>query len=295
MIQFYRKILLYFVVLISSNFCFSQIKHEYVGGIKLNDSTAVSYKVVFVENKGSVTGFSVTDLRGEHETRSNIFGEYSEVEKELNFRETGIIYTKSPVSQDDFCFLNVTAKNFVFGKTKSIKTKFVGLFSDNTKCIDGEIILNSIEKIEKRINKVADKINKSKKVPDSIKQKLKMIKIMDSLQMNILKKNETLSYFTKSNKLRFIIYDGGKDDGDKINIIVNGKTLLKSYEADSSEKHLDIELVNYKTSVVIEAVNEGTIMPNTVVVKIDDGNNIIKALSNLKILERTQIDILKSD
>lgn len=294
MMNFYCKILLYFCVLLLNSFCFSQNTYDYVGGIKLNDSTVVSYKVSFVENKGKISGFSVTDLRGEHETRSNIFGEYYRDKRELNFRETGIVYTKSPVSQDDFCFLNVTTKNFAFGKTKSIKTNFVGLFSDNTKCIDGEIILNSIEKVEKRINKISDKINKSKKVPDSIKQKLNIIKMMDSLQMNILKKNQILSYFTKSKKVKFIIYDGGQEDGDKITISVNGKVLLKSYEANLNEKYIDIELNNYKTSIVIEANNEGDIAPNTVVVKIDDGINIIKSLSNLKTSERTQIDILKS-
>ena len=110
------------------NFCFSQEKHEYVGGVKLNDSTIISYKIFFKEVTGKVYGYSVTDLRGEHETQSNIFGEYDKKSKELSFRETGIVYTKSPVSQDDFCFLNVTVKNFVFGKTKSFKSKFVGLF-----------------------------------------------------------------------------------------------------------------------------------------------------------------------
>tara|TARA_R110002049_G_scaffold88627_6_gene223506 strand:- start:486 stop:1364 length:879 start_codon:yes stop_codon:yes gene_type:complete len=287
--------LLIFFFLSVSNLISSQEKFEYVGGLKLNDTTIVSFKISFVEKAGEVRGFSVTDIGGEHETMSNIFGEYNKDDKELSFREIGIVYTKSPVSQEDFCFLNVTAKNFVFGKTKSIKTKFVGLFSDNTRCIDGEVILNTIEKVEKRISKVTDKISRSKKIPDSIKQKLNVVKMMDSLQMNILRKNETLSYFTKSKKIRFIIYDGGQDDGDKINIIVNGKTLLKSYKANSSEKYLDIELATYKTSVVVEAINEGTIAPNTVVVKIDDGKNIIRALSNLKTLERTQIDILKSN
>ena len=290
-----RISLFIFLFFWASNFIYSQEKYEYVGGLKLNDSTLVSFKVSFIDKGEEVRGFSITDIGGEHETMSNIFGEYDKDNKELSFREIGIVYTKSAVSQNDFCFLNVTVKNFVFGKTKSIKTAFVGLFSDSTKCIDGEIILNTLEKVDKRIDKVTEKISRSKKIPDSLKQKLNMLKIMDSIQMNILRKDETLSYFTKSKKLRFIIYDGGQDDGDKINISVNGKLLLKSFKANATEKHLEIELTTSKTSVVIEAINEGTIAPNTVVVKIDDGNNIFKALSNLKTSERTQIDILKSN
>ncbi|MFI1743163.1 hypothetical protein [Thalassobellus sediminis] len=276
------------------NYCLSQEKYEFVGGVKLNDSTVVSYKIFFKEQADRVSGYSVTDLRGEHETKSNIIGEYDVKKKELSFRETGIVYTKSPISQDDFCFLNVTVKNFVFGKTKNVKTNFIGLFSDNTKCINGEIMLNAIEKVEKRLEKVVKKISNSKKIPDSIKQKVNLIKMMDSLNMNILRKNQTLSVFSKANKINLIIYDGGKEDGDKITISANGKVLVNEYEADINKKTISIDLIDEKTSVVIKANNEGSIAPNTIVVEIDDNNNYIKALSNLKKGESTQIDILKS-
>ena len=78
----------------------------------------------FVERNGEVKGYSVTDIGGEHETRSNIFGEYDKEKKILNFREVGIVYTKSTISQNDFCFLNTSFKNFVFGKTKKVKANF---------------------------------------------------------------------------------------------------------------------------------------------------------------------------
>lgn len=276
------------------NICLSQEDYEYVGGVKLNDSTVISYKIIFKEKAGKVNGYSVTDLRGEHETKSNIVGEYDDKKKELSFRETGIVYTKSPISQDDFCFLNVNVENFVFGRTKNIKANFVGLFSDNTECINGEIMLNALDKVEKRINKVVKKISDSKKIPDSIKQKVNLIKMMDSLNMNILRKNQTLSVFSKADKIDLIIYDGGKDDGDKITILANGKVLVNQYEADGNKKIISIDLINKKTSIVIKANNEGSIAPNTIVVEIDDNNNYIKALSNLKKGETTQIDVLKS-
>ena len=284
---------LFLFALLFFNVCLSQERYEYVGGVKLNDSTIISYKINFAENEGEVSGFSVTDLGGEHETQSNIFGEYDVENKALSFRETGIVYTKSPISQDDFCFLNVTVKNFVFGKTKNFKSNFVGLFSDNTECINGEIMLNAIEKVEERMNKLVKKINKSKSVADSIKQKVSLLKVMDSLNMNILKKDQTLSVFTEADKIDLIVYDGGKEDGDEVTIMVNGKTLINAYKAKNSKKIITIDLVNDKTSIVIKATNEGSIAPNTIVVEIDDNNNHIKALSSLKKGETTGIDILK--
>ncbi|GAA4810432.1 hypothetical protein [Litoribaculum gwangyangense] len=282
-------------IFISFNCSYSQDTYEFIGGIKLNDTTSITYRVLLNLNHSEVYGYSITDLGGEHETRSNIFGEYDNDKRELSFRETGIVYTKSPVSQQDFCFINTTVKGFLFGKTKMIKTKFVGLFSDNTKCIDGELFMSSVEKVEKQMEKVTKKLNKTNRIPDSIKQKINPIKLMDSLNMNILRKNQVLSMFSKANQVKINIYDGGKLDGDKITIMVNGKPYLTNYEAQSHKKNLVLNLIEDKTSVVIKALNEGSIKPNTIVVELDDQKNTIKALSNLKTGETTRIDILKTN
>lgn len=288
------KASLNFLFLFCLAMAFAQEKHDYIGGIILNDSISISYKLSITENKGMVKGYSITDLGGENETRSNIFGEYNKENKELSFRETGIVYTKSPVSQQDFCFINTTVKGFVFGKTNKAKTKFVGLFSDNTPCINGELFLSAAEKVEERINRVAKKISRSNKIADSVKQKINIVKMMDSLNMNVLRSNQILSVFSKSKKINLIIYDGGKEDGDKISITANGKTILKSYQANNFKRIVQLLLDNEKTEVVISADNEGSIAPNTIVVEIEDESNKIKALSNLKVGETTQIDILKT-
>ncbi|SEQ37106.1 hypothetical protein SAMN05421824_1476 [Hyunsoonleella jejuensis] len=286
--------LLFFMTFFVSSVVNTQNKFDYVGGVKLNDSLIITYKVNFEENKGQVKGYSITDIGGEHETRSNIFGEYNKDEKTLSFREIGIVYTKSPISQNDFCFLNTTLKNFVFGKTKKVRANFIGLFSDNTECINGELILSTQEKAEQRVQKVVNKINNSKKITDSVKQKLNEFNLMNVLKMNILKKDQTLSIFSKSSSIKLIVFDGGKLDGDEINIMINGETILNNYRANKSEKIIVLELKNKKTSIVIKANNEGEIAPNTVVVKLDDGTNEIKALSNLQTGETTQIDILRN-
>lgn len=290
----YKKYLLFFLIFITVDICFSQSQNEFFGAVILNDSISITYKINILEKNGNVKGYSVTDLGGEHETRSNIFGEYDKVNKELSFRETGIVYTKSLVSQDDFCFMNVTIKNFTFDRTKNITTNFFGLFSDNTECIHGKLILRSIEKVEARLNKVSKKINKSKKIADSIKSKINPLKMMDSLNMNILRKNQTLSVFSKSKKIKLTVYDGGKEDGDKISISSNGKLLINNFEVKNNKNVFFINLIEDKTSILIKANNEGNISPNTVVVEFDDGKNDIKALSNLKIGETTQIDIIKA-
>ena len=271
----------------------SQDSGEYVGAIKLNDSSIITYRINLKIDKTKVEGYSITDLGGEHETKSNIVGFYDEKKNKLTFNEIGIIYTKSPVIQKDFCFIYFEPVDYKIGKTKYFKGSFKGLFSDGQECISGEIYLNSVENVNKRMAKVSKKINNSNRVPDSLKVKFNDLNLMDKINVNVLKANRTLSVFTKSKTINLELYDGGQEDGDVISISVNGKTVLDNFTVSSIRKILSVELQNDKTTIVLTAKSVGTISTNTAVIEINDEENNIRALTNLKIGETTQIDILK--
>lgn len=288
-----KKIILFLLLILNSySQIYSQESNEYVGAIKLNDSSIITYKIKFTEKNGELRGYSITDLKGEHETKSTIIGTYDNQDKLFSFKETEIIYTKSVVSENDFCFVNFSPVNFKLGKTKHFSGEFKGLFLDGEECINGEIYLNAIENINKRIVKVAKKIDKSKRISDSIKANIDPIKLMDSLNLNILKADKTISVFSKSKKINLIIYDGGQEDGDIVTVLVNNIIVLDNYEIDFSKKIIPINLIENKTSIVLKANNVGSISTNTAVIEINDNNNDIKALTNLKKGEKTQIDII---
>lgn len=272
------------------NLSFSQNSYEYVGAIKLNDSSLIKYQVKFTETKGIINGHSITDIGGLHETKSNLLGTYNADLKLLEFKEMDIIYTKSKVIQEDFCFVNFTSLKYKLGNSK-INGSFQGLFSDNTECINGEIILNSKEKLTKRVKKVQRLISKTKKIPDSLKENFKMVNIMDSIQMNVLRTNQVMSVFSKSKKVRVEIYDGGKLDGDKITLKVNGEVLLSNFETTFKPKILNITLNDKKTSILLMANNVGSISTNTAVIEFFIDDQKIRALSNLKAKEFTQVDL----
>jgi len=272
---------------------YSQDTSEYVGAIKLNDSSVITYKVNFKISGTKVEGFSVTDFGGEHETKSNLVGFYDQEKKKLAFNEIGIIYTKSPVTQKDFCFIHFRPTNYKNGKTSYFKGDFKGLFSDGQECISGEIYLNSVEKASEKLAKVSKKINNSNRVPDSVKVKFNNLKLMDRVNTNVLKANKTLSVFTKSKFVNLELYDGGQEDGDIITIMVNDKKVLSNFTVTSNRNVLPIEILADKTSIVLIAENTGTISTNTAVIEISDGKNNIRALTNLNVGETTQIDILK--
>ena len=271
----------------------AQEANEYIGAIKLNDSAIITYKVKFDINYDQVEGYSITDFGGDHETKSKLRGSYNPSTRELSFNEYDIIYTKSDVIHDDFCFVHFEPTYFKPGKTKYFKGDFKGEFSDGEECISGELFLNSAENVEKRMEKMTKKINNSNRVPDSIKQKATDLKVLDKLNINILKKSQITSVFSNSKVVSLLIYDGGQEDGDIISIKVNGEIVLRRHTISKEVKTVEIPLTSKKTIIEVIADGVGTISTNTAVIEIHDGINAIKAMTNLEKNQFTQIHILQ--
>ncbi|WP_426430235.1 hypothetical protein ACPX19_11945 [Winogradskyella sp. HB-48] len=270
----------------------SWAQETFMGFIKIQDSLLIKYKVEFERKNDKIIGYSLTDFGGEHETKSKIEGVFDQQKNLLSFTETELIYTKSNYAEKDFCNIHLAPTKYKWGDTK-LMGSFNGRFSDGTECINGEIAMNSIEKIDKRITKFTKKLKKSRRVPDSIKQKLDNIKLVDTLNLNILRKDEVTSIVTKANTISCTIYDGGQIDQDVITVYKDDKILLYKYEISDTKKVLTIPLDSKKSRITIKSNSIGTVGENTTYIEIFDGFNTIKTVTNLKINEITNIDIIK--
>lgn len=277
---------------------FSQTKNdfEFIGGLKLNDKDdqIISYKLVFSENKGIIKGFSVTDLGGEHETKNSIIGNYDKNSKTFYFKEDEIVYTKSSIKKNAFCYVNFSGKLNLANSNPRITDKFSGLYKNGTKCIDGTIQLVGTKKLMKLINKVNTKIQKSKKFDDKVKEKVNPIKMMDSINTNVLRDKQNLQMFTSDSKIKFEINDPSLEDGDMINIFVNKELILKEYVVKNSVKIIDIPINSDVVEIEVEALNEGSKSPNTANVIIKDSKNELKTITKLLTGKRTMITIQKN-
>lgn len=269
---------------------YSQNNYEFVGFIKLNDSSLITLKVNFTEENGKIKGYTLSDVGGEHETKTSIEGEYNETKKVLSFKEVETIYTKSYFSENDFCFINFTSDRYRLGKSSKLTGYFKGLFPDKTECINGEIKLSTIEKYDKKIQKVDKVIKRSNRVSDSIRKNFDIAKTMDSIQMNVLRNKQTMSVFSKSKAIRIEIFDGGQIDGDKITVLFNNEIILKNFVTSADRKVIPLVLPNNKSTFILKANNVGTISTNTAIIEIFVDGSKIKALTNLNMGEQTQID-----
>tara|TARA_R110002051_G_scaffold102932_2_gene174550 strand:- start:783 stop:1637 length:855 start_codon:yes stop_codon:yes gene_type:complete len=281
--------------LICLTFCNSSVaqEFEFFGVIKLNDTSLISYKLLFDRVNDSIQGYSLTDFSGKHETKSNIKGYYNADKNLLSFKEYDIVYTKSPVVQEDFCFVNFNGNVHDLDKVKAFSGDFKGFYTNGEPCLDGKIVVNSGQEVRKRVEKIDKVIQRSRKFSDSVKQNIKVARVLDTLTRNIIAKNENLNIFTRDQKIKLSVYDAGKEDGDIINLFVNGKPVLQNYTVTHTKKHLEFKLESPSTLIKVEAVSEGTSSPNTVRLEVEDNRNFVRTITNLKAGETAAMTIIK--
>lgn len=281
--------------LICLTFCNSSVaqEFEFFGVIKLNDTSLISYKLLFDRVNDSIQGYSLTDFSGKHETKSNIKGYYNADKNLLSFKEYDIVYTKSRVVQEDFCFVNFNGNVRDLDKVKAFSGDFKGFYTNGEPCLDGKIVVNSGQEVRKRVEKIDKVIQRSRKFSDSVKQNIKVARVLDTLTRNIIAKNENLNIFTRDQKIKLSVYDAGKEDGDIINLFVNGKPVLQNYTVTHTKKHLEFKLESPSTLIKVEAVSEGTSSPNTVRLEVEDNRNFVRTITNLKAGETAAMTIIK--
>jgi hypothetical protein len=140
--------------------------YQFFGIIKLNDKLdqSIPYKIFLKKNGGNISGYSITDMTGEHETKTTLQGSYDKSKKWLVIQEKSMIYTKSKISNNSFCYISFSGKVDLNSPTAKFKGNFFGNFPNKKKCIDGTFMLSSQSKVQKFLKKAEDKINKSKEV-----------------------------------------------------------------------------------------------------------------------------------
>lgn len=287
------RLIIFIIFLLKSCFLFAQVPSEFLGFIKLNDTSLISYRINFIETNSDILGYSITDMGGAHETKSTIKGYYNKKDKTVTFKEEGIVFTKSPITTDNFCFVNFDGKIKKSGDNTKIEGVFKGLYDDDKECVSGEIQLTNFNKIFKKAERIDRKIAKSKLIKKEVKDDINLVKSLDSLKLNFINKGEELSFFSEDEKVKFVIHDAGKEDGDKINLIVDGTFVLKDYVVSQEKKTLEIPLKKAKTKIKFEALNIGSISPNTVHLAIIDSKYNIQTLTNLDKDESAFITIIK--
>jgi len=85
-----------------------------------------------------------------------------------------------------------------------------------------------------------------------------------------------IKLFTKTVKIK--VWDRYEEDGDLINLYLNGELLFSNLEVTKKGQLFEIELLPGSNSIEVEAINEGKVSPNTSAIRIfanEDQHDII--------------------
>jgi hypothetical protein len=239
----------------------------YEGKIIISKKISYNYILRFtISPQNVLTGYSLTDARGPNETKTKILGTYDSLANTISYEEKTVLRSKVDLQQNDLCFVKATLK---FSKPKFFETltgKFTGMQPGKTSpCANGEIKLIDTKKAKLVLNKLggnqphtenpASVHVGSDTAPDGF------IKVFNNTARELP--------FT-GNMVKLTIWDNGQVDGDRISIMLNGRYILENYTLDSVTKVIESVLPDNEIDTIkVIALNEGTLPPNTAVVRIE--------------------------
>jgi len=254
---------------------------NYLGNLVLPNNTLISFSIHFNEENGVVNGYSLTNIGTPDETKSVISGMYFKKDKSFQLQETQILSTSSEADLGTFCFIH--ANLYIKGRlgNKRLEGEFVGLFANNDTCASGKILLMEKEKLEKKIKKIKKRIEKFEEKRPTVLQ-TKQLKDGDDFVLN-----------WESEKLTLYLWDGNEEDGDKIQLIINGKIILNEYETKRKRKKIKYKLQKGENTIEIKAIGLGTSPPNTSRIELVDSKTKYPVVMQLSLDKSAIIIIVK--
>ena len=268
-------------LLLYANLGFSQNTYSYLGTLILTNNTTISFCLDLQEGNGIVNGYSITNINTPDETKSEISGLYFKKDKSFQLQETQILQTKSEAALNTFCYISMNLSfEGKFG-TKYLEGTFTGNFLDSIECARGKIFLMERTKLEKKIEKIKRKVE---------------IKDQDTAlvrKTQILKDREDFTINWEGNKLSLFIWDANMEDGDKIELTINGDIILDDFETTNKRKKIKYKLAEGENIIEIKATNLGTSPPNTSRIELVDNKTKYPVITQLKLGKTAIIKIKK--
>ena len=273
-----------FILLLFTKLSFSQNTYSYLGTLILDNNTPISFSLELKEDNGIVNGYSLTNINTSDETKSEISGLYFKKDKSFQLEEIQIIKTKSEAPLNTFCYIRMNLEYKGKFGTKRLEGNFTGNFLDSVECAKGKIILIEKTRIERKIEKIKKKVERkfNEKQDTSLVRKTIMLKDGDDFTIN-----------WESNKLRLLIWDANKEDGDRITLKINGNTVLNNFKTANKRKKIKYKLFEGENTIEIKATNLGTSPPNTSRIELVDSKTKYPIITQLELEKTAVIRIIK--
>jgi hypothetical protein len=220
-------------------------------------------------------------MTGPNETKTMVHGSINGTKKQISFRETRIVYSKTTDENTDFCFIHAQLKAAKVHGTTVLKGGFTGYKADGkTECGKGKIMLASAQDVLDRLLKIAgeNKIPKPERADTPKKAphvEIVYEKEVDDSKVQKVLPGATVQFPAPSPAVTIEVWDSKTIDGDIITLKQDDKVLLDNYTLSGQHKILSVNMGDKKSvTFTLIAVNEGSEPVNTARIKITSGSAI---------------------
>lgn len=286
----------YFSLITLSLFAQEKLHHEFVGTIRLEDKSIISYKIILDESEdGTFTGKSISDFSGEHRTETSLRGRMNRKRNQISFQEIEDLNTKSDYPSTDFCYIYMyNAKLSLKRRKSTIRGDFFSKFSDGADCLKGDIFLVGEDQFFKKMESVKRKTRFfiSDEKEDALEDML--VKSKEDMNNTILKNDEQLSFKVQNDELFIKIWDDEYVDNDVVTISTKDSVYLSNYSVIDVPKVIRIELKEKETRIVVVANSEGKIPPNSANISISDRVTELPIKTRLDLNKSIELIAIKS-
>ena len=162
--------------------------------------------------------------------------------------------------------------------------KYPSIFDKKDKLLQNFSLLDKKPEAEKSIMDKEQFASPSKDYTASMNKKVSEGDLVDFYKKDYL----LATYKCSTATARFAVRDYGEPDGDNIRIWLNDVLIIPSIYLDSAYKELKLNLREGQNILIIEAINEGFVSPNTAQFTIFNdkgdviGNNVSGLLTRVK-------------
>ncbi len=269
-------------------------KHKFSGVLSPESMEPIQLKLEFeVDEFNQLKGTSITDPDGPNRTVSLIQGSYNGFE--LSFRELNNVETKADEQHTNFCFITASGLTISQGRGKvQVSGKFDGKLPSGEHCAKGKISL-----FEENLKTKKQEPNRSDLGNIDTKENSKPEKSKENNPKRKLIKpaHEVLNYGDReevrwtSSSCSLYLSDTFKNDGDSINVIFNGREILNKVCLETTKLKINLQLISGTNSIIIKAINEGSISPNTVQLLFVGENDVLSIKTSLMKAESAEIHL----
>ena len=271
-----RLLAILFLFILSAVHASAQISNvTFIGTAAVKGGPTYAYQLLLTDSAGILSGYSITDINGPDETKTAVKGTINSPKKQITFRETKILSTKSHFNPGDFCFFQGHLKIANNRGITMLKGNFEGFQQDGkTECVSGHIALACAHDVLDKLLNIAhkDTIARIDSAPPKETQVETIYeKDIPPSQIKKLQPGGTLEIIVPSAAVSLDVWDAKTIDGDRITLMQGNTVLLENYTISGRHQTIPITVSEAVETITLIAISEGSEPLNTARIRITSG------------------------